>query len=86
MKLLPLPKNLFLRLVVVLIGLAILAFIVMQAVPYGRDHANPRVTGEPAWDSPQTRALAKKACFDCHSNETTLAVVLQHRANVMAYL
>ena len=25
---------------------------------------------EPAWDSPVTRALAKQACFDCHSNET----------------
>jgi mono/diheme cytochrome c family protein len=25
---------------------------------------------EPAWDSPATRALAQKACFDCHSNET----------------
>ena len=25
---------------------------------------------EPAWDSPQTRALAKRACFDCHSNAT----------------
>jgi hypothetical protein len=26
--------------------------------------------GEPIWDAPQTRALAKQACFDCHSNET----------------
>jgi len=25
---------------------------------------------EPNWDSPQTRDLAKRACFDCHSNET----------------
>jgi len=31
---------------------------------------NPPTTQEPAWDSPQTRALAKRACFDCHSNET----------------
>jgi hypothetical protein len=22
------------------------------------------------WDSPQTRALAQRACFDCHSNVT----------------
>jgi mono/diheme cytochrome c family protein len=28
------------------------------------------VTGEPAWDAPATRALARQACFDCHSNET----------------
>jgi mono/diheme cytochrome c family protein len=39
-------------------------------VPYGRDHVNPPVSAEPAWDSPETRELAKQACFDCHSNET----------------
>ena len=39
-------------------------------MPYGRDHVNPPVRTEPTWDSPQTRALAKQACFDCHSNET----------------
>jgi hypothetical protein len=31
---------------------------------------NPPVTAEPKWDSPQTRGLAKRACFDCHSNES----------------
>jgi mono/diheme cytochrome c family protein len=46
-------------------------FLAIQLVPYGRDHTNPPVTGEPAWDAPETRALAKQACFDCHSNETT---------------
>jgi mono/diheme cytochrome c family protein len=46
------------------------AFLVMQLVPYGRDHSNPPVVSEPTWDSPQTRALAERACFDCHSNET----------------
>ncbi len=48
---------------VVAVGLAI------QAIPYGRDHTNPPVTAEPAWDSPETRALTVLACFDCHSNE-----------------
>jgi hypothetical protein len=28
------------------------------------------VRQEPGWDSSQTRALASRACFDCHSNET----------------
>ena len=45
-------------------------FALAQAVPYGRGHSNPPVTKEPAWDSPQTRALAARACFDCHSNLT----------------
>lgn len=42
----------------------------IQLVPYGRDHVNPPIVSEPAWDSPATRTLAKQACFDCHSNET----------------
>jgi mono/diheme cytochrome c family protein len=46
------------------------ALIAIQLVPYGRAHGNPPVTGEPAWDAPATRELAKRACFDCHSNET----------------
>ena len=31
---------------------------------------NPAVVKEPNWDSPQTRDLAVRACFDCHSNQT----------------
>jgi hypothetical protein len=44
--------------------------LVAQLVPYGRDHTNPPVVAEPLWDSAQTRELAVRACFDCHSNET----------------
>lgn len=59
-------KKVLKRVVIVLVVLLVL----IQVVPYGRSHANPPVTGEPAWDSPRTRELAKRACFDCHSNET----------------
>jgi hypothetical protein len=45
-------------------------FLLIQLVPYGRNHTNPPVTQEPKWDTPQTRALAARACFDCHSNLT----------------
>ena len=31
---------------------------------------NPPVMVEPQWDSPETRAMVERACFDCHSNET----------------
>lgn len=52
-------------------GLAVLGLLVLiQFIPPRRDHANPPVGAEPSWDSPATRALAKRACFDCHSNET----------------
>ena len=53
------------------VGIGILgALLAVQLVPYGRDHTNPPVIGEPMWDAPETRALARQACFDCHSNET----------------
>jgi mono/diheme cytochrome c family protein len=54
------------------IGLGMLGLAVaLQLVPYGRAHTNPPVIGEPKWDAPATRELARQACFDCHSNETT---------------
>ncbi|HEX6273865.1 MAG TPA: heme-binding domain-containing protein [Polyangiaceae bacterium] len=45
-------------------------FVAIQFVPYGRSHSNPPVVKEPDWTRPTTRALAVRACFDCHSNET----------------
>ena len=53
----------------VLLGGAVL-LVAIQLVPYGRDHSNPLGRSEPAWDRPETRELARRACFDCHSNET----------------
>lgn len=46
-------------------------FLLIQLAPYGRGHSNPPVALEPAWDQPATRALAERACFDCHSNRTS---------------
>lgn len=48
----------------------LLALVLIQFIPFGHDHSNPPVTKEPAWDSPQTRELFVRACFDCHSNQT----------------
>lgn len=31
---------------------------------------NPPIVRQPSWDSPETRALVERACYDCHSNET----------------
>ena len=52
---------------VIILGILLVIFVFL---PIGRDHTNPPVVQEPNWDSPQTRELAKRACFDCHSNET----------------
>jgi hypothetical protein len=59
-------KRFLRRAAFVLLALAVL----IQLVPYGRDHSNPPVRMEPAWNAPATRELARRACFDCHSNET----------------
>jgi mono/diheme cytochrome c family protein len=63
-------KSLQTRVVLVALGVVVGGFVLIQLVPYGRDHNNPPVVSEPNWDSPQTRELAQRACFDCHSNET----------------
>lgn len=59
-------KSLLAIVSVTILGLLLVA----QLVPYGRDHSNPPIVAEPAWNSPATRSLADRACFDCHSNQT----------------
>ena len=48
-------------------------FLLIQLIPI-RPQPNPPVLAEPAWDHPETRALAQRACFNCHSNETVWPV------------
>lgn len=50
--------------------IVLVLLVVIQFVPYGREHPNPPVTGEPTWDSPNTKALFDRACADCHSHNT----------------
>lgn len=52
------------------IGVLVILALLIQVIPYGHNHTNPAVVQEPNWNSPQTREIAKRACFDCHSNET----------------
>jgi hypothetical protein len=56
-------------LIILVIGVGVL-LVILQLVPYRRNHANPPVLAEPAWDSPRTRTLFMQTCGDCHSNET----------------
>ena len=46
----------------------IVILVLIQLIPINR--TNPTVTREVVWNSPETRAIAQRACFDCHSNET----------------
>ncbi len=51
-------------------GAGLLALLlVIQLVPYGRDHSNPPVTKAAAFD-PGARAIVTETCADCHSNLT----------------
>jgi hypothetical protein len=63
-------KNRALKTISITVIIVIGFLVVIQFIPYGKDHSNPPVVSEPNWDSPQTHDLAKRACFDCHSNET----------------
>jgi hypothetical protein len=54
----------------IIAGVVILCAIIGIINFLGGTPQNPPIVQEPAWDSPQTRELAKRACFDCHSNET----------------
>ena len=58
------------KLIILSLGAIVIAFGIIQLIPFELNHTNPPVAQEPNWDTPQTRALAQRACFDCHSNET----------------
>ena len=51
------------------LGLFVVA-VLLQLVPYGRDHTNPAVTQDAPWPDGRARELATTACYDCHSNQT----------------
>jgi hypothetical protein len=60
------PRKLLLR-----GGLGLLAaIVVLQLLPFGRDHSNPAVARDAPWPDGRSRALAQTACYDCHSNRT----------------
>lgn len=44
------------------------AGVAMQAIRPSLE--NPPLHTEPRWDSPRTAELARRACFDCHSNQS----------------
>lgn len=58
------------RLILYAVGALGALAVLIQLIPYGREHTNPPVRREPAWTSLEARALAVRACFDCHSNAT----------------
>ncbi len=54
------------KILLIIIGL----FVLIQFIPFGKEHTNPTVVAEVHWDTPKTKQLFMRACGDCHSNET----------------
>lgn len=59
-------RRLLIGFIVAIVG----GVILMQFLPLGISRDNPPVIAEITWDSAETEALARRACYDCHSNET----------------
>lgn len=59
-------RKLVVRGALVLVALLVL----IQLVPYGRDHANPPATKRAAFATPEQQHLFDGACGDCHTNLT----------------
>lgn len=53
-------------------GIALIVILVLLVLigNVATAHTNPDVTYMVQWDSPDTEALAQRACYACHSNET----------------
>jgi hypothetical protein len=57
------------KVILAILGVGVVAFVVLQLLPFG-GRTNPPVTYQVNWDSPETESLMRRACYDCHSNET----------------
>lgn len=64
------------KIIIGFLVLVVAGFLVLQIIPVGqirpvlaRD-ANPPVEVQITWDSVEAEGLLRRACYDCHSNET----------------
>jgi hypothetical protein len=64
------------NILIALLALVLVGVVALQVFPIGTIEAsmsfpgNPAVTSAIAWDSPETEAVMRRACYDCHSHET----------------
>ncbi len=65
------PRRSWKKMLVWAFGIAVVLFLLIQLVPYGRSsHSNPPAANPFQWTDPQAEAIARESCYDCHSNET----------------
>ena len=63
-------KGFCLKFVLIILASALAVFIVLQLLPFGKNLDNPPVTDALQWTDPQAEEIARRACYDCHSNES----------------
>jgi mono/diheme cytochrome c family protein len=65
------PRRSWKKTLLWLIGIAAVLFVLIQFIPYGRtSHTNPAAANPFRWTNPKAEAIAKRSCYDCHSNRT----------------
>ena len=65
------PRRRRFRRLLAIVALGLLAILlVIQLVPYGRDHADPKPTKQVELATATQRELFRSACQDCHSYDT----------------
>jgi hypothetical protein len=57
------------RTILLIAGILLAAFVLLQVIPYGHDHGAPATTKR-AQLSGAAAPIAASACMDCHSNAT----------------
>jgi hypothetical protein len=58
------------RTLLIVAGALLAVFLLIQLVPYGWTRSNPPVSAPAPWTDPEAEAIARRSCYDCHSNET----------------
>jgi len=59
-----------LKIVLIILAAALAVGIALQLLPFGKNLDNPPVTDAMQWTDPQAEEIARRACYDCHSNES----------------
>jgi hypothetical protein len=59
-----------LKIILIIIAAALAVALAIQLIPYGRTHENPPATTPVQWTDPQAEEIARRACYNCHSNES----------------
>ena len=65
------------KIIISIAGILVIGFFLLQVMPIGMIRPNferkpdPKTTTTVEWNSPEVHNLVRRACFDCHSNETT---------------